>query len=157
MPNPPEPELTRRTLMAAAPALGALDVSGGGPDVRAAVQRYADAWTGGDLAKIVACYHDHFTLHYFGANALSGDHVGKPAALATLAEFSRRTDRRLLGVDAVLAGPERGALIAREMLGQGELTFEARRVLVYAVKDGLLAECWIYDEDQRRIDAVVGG
>ena len=123
-------------------------------EIRAAVERYAAAWKAGDLAAIAACYHEGFTLHYFGANALSGDHVGKAAALATLGEFSRRTRRRLVEIVAVTAGPERGAVIAREALGPQGLEME--RVLVYAVEDGLLKDCWVYDQDQALIDRLVG-
>jgi ketosteroid isomerase-like protein len=124
-------------------------------EIRGAVDRYAAAWAAGDMAGIVACYHDSFTLHYFGRSALAGDHVGKAAALKTLAEFSRRVGgRRLVGAPMVTAGPERGVVIAREALGpQG---VEVERVLVYAVRDGLLAECWVYDQDQRVIDELVG-
>jgi uncharacterized protein len=123
-------------------------------EIRAAVERYAAAWKSGDMAAIVACYHDDFTLHYFGRNALSGDHVGKAAALKTLAEFSVRTKRRLVSIVATLAGAERGAAIAREALGPNG--HEAERVLVYTVKDSLLHECWVYDTDQRFIDELIG-
>ena len=48
---------------------------------RQAVDRYAGAWLAGDRAALAACYHDDFTLHYFGRNPLAGDHTGKAAAL----------------------------------------------------------------------------
>lgn len=124
------------------------------PEIRAAVERYAAAWSAGELAAIAACYHEGFSLHYFGANGLSGDHVGKAAALATLGEFSRRTRRRLVRIVAVAAGPERGVVIAREALGPDAV--EVERVLVYAVEDGLLKDCWVYDQDQGLIDRLVG-
>ena len=122
--------------------------------IRAAIERYAAAWKSADMAAIVVCYHDDFTLHYFGRNALSGDHIGKAASLKTLAEFSKRTKRRLVSIVATLAGPERGAVIAREAIGPHAVEIE--RVLVYTVKDGLLHECWVYDQDQRLIDELVG-
>jgi len=125
-------------------------------DLRAVVERYAAAWAAGDPAKIVACYHPDVILHYFGANALAGDHVGKAAALRTLADFGQRTQRKLVAVVATLAGAERGAVIARERLGVGAAAVEVERVLVYAVRDGLLHECWVYDADQRQIDRLVG-
>lgn len=123
-------------------------------EIRSAVERYAAAWKSGDMAAIVACYHDDFTLHYFGRNALSGDHVGRAASLNTLAEFSKRTKRRLVSIVSTLAGPEHGAVIAREAVGPNAVEIE--RVLVYAVKDGLLHECWVYDTDQRLIDQLIG-
>ena len=125
-------------------------------DIRSAVEHYAAAWSSGDFAATVACYHEDFTLRYFGRNALSGDHVGKTASLATLAEFSRRTGRRLLSVVATLAGADRGAVIAREVFLRDGEAVEVERVLIYAVRDGLLRECWVYDQDQALIDAIIG-
>lgn len=120
--------------------------------IRRAVERYAEAWRAGDLAAIAACYADDFTLHYGGSHALSGDHVGKAQALRTLAAFSARTGRRLAAIVDVLAGAERGAIIAREAFGEAEVL----RVLVYRVEDGLLAECWVLDADPSLIDRLVG-
>lgn len=57
----------------------------------AVARRYANAWRAGDLTAIFACYHDAFTLHYGGGSSLAGDHVGKAAALQTLAEVGQRT------------------------------------------------------------------
>jgi ketosteroid isomerase-like protein len=120
----------------------------------AAVQRYAEAWAKGDTAAIVAGYADDIVLHWGGAHALSGDHVGKPAALTALAEFGRRTGRRLVAVVDVMAGAERGVVIAREALGTPAI--EVERVLVYRAEGGRLAECWVYDADQALIDRLVG-
>jgi hypothetical protein len=121
--------------------------------VRAAVIRYATAWLAGDRAAIAACYHDEFTLHYSGHSRLAGTHRGKAAALATLAEVTRRTNRKLLGIDDVMAGPRRGAILARELFSRGDRTAELERLLVYTVREGLLSECWVYDRDQATVDS----
>jgi hypothetical protein len=121
--------------------------------VRAAVSRYATAWLAGDRIAIAACYHDEFTLHYGGKNPLAGTHRGKPAALAALAEVARRANRRLLGIDDIMAGPQRGAILARELFSRDGRTAELERLLVYAVHDGLLRECWVYDRDQAMVDS----
>ena len=155
--------MNRRTLVAvlaaAAAPIGASAMSAAqnqNGEIRDVIERYARAWAGGDIARIVACYGDDFTLHYGGRNALSGDHVGKAAALATLAEFSRRTNRRLVRIVDALAGAERGVVVAREALGNGAEAVEVERTLVYAVRAGLFAECWVYDADQGLIDRLVG-
>jgi uncharacterized protein len=122
-------------------------------EVRAAVTRYATAWLAGDRAAIAACYHDEFTLHYAGQNPLAGTHRGKAAALAALAEVACRANRKLLGVDDIMAGPRRGAILARELFSRDGRTAELERLLVYAVRDGLLSECWVYDSDQATVDA----
>ena len=125
-------------------------------EVRAVLERYAAAWTSGDLARIFACYHDDFALHYFGRNAFAGDHVGKAAALKVLGEFSRRSKRRLLEIVDILAGPERGALLARELVTHRGAEIEIERLFLYRVADGLLRECWLYDQDQHLIDDIIG-
>jgi ketosteroid isomerase-like protein len=119
---------------------------------RQAVSRYASAWLAGDRAALIACYHEDFTLHYFGRNPLAGDHRGKIASLAILAEVTRRTNRKLLGIIDIMSGPERGALLVRERFERDGKTAEFERLLVYAVRDGLLGECWVYDQDQVLVD-----
>jgi ketosteroid isomerase-like protein len=124
--------------------------------IAAVLGAYANAWQSGDLVAIMAAFHDDFVLHYFGDNALAGRHVGKAAALGVLGDFSRRTHRKLIGEVSVLAGKDRGALIARERLGAEGAAIEVERVLVYRVADGKLAECWVYDADQAAIDRMIG-
>lgn len=121
--------------------------------VREAVSRYAAGWLAGDRAAMAACYHDEFRLHYTGQNPLAGTHSGKAAAFAVLAEVARRTNRKLLDVEDVMAGPRRGALLVRESFTRDGRTAEVERLLVYSVRDGLLFECWVYDRDQAAVDA----
>ena len=120
---------------------------------RLAVSRYASAWLAGDRAALAACYHDDFTLHYFGRNPLAGDRAGKVTALASSPRSARRTNRRLLAIIDVMAGPERGALLVRERFERDGRTAEVERLLVYTMRDGLLSECWVYDQDQTLVDA----
>jgi ketosteroid isomerase-like protein len=117
-----------------------------------AVQRYAAAWRSGDRAAIGDCYHDDFTLHYFGRTPFSGDHVGKQAALTTLAKFAARTNRKLISIVDVMAGPARAVIIARESFERDGRRAEFERILIYAIKDGKLHECWVLDGDQAAVD-----
>lgn len=116
------------------------------------VRRYRDAWVAGDLEAVLALYHDDFTLHYAGDSPLAGTHVGRDAALAVLAEATVRSKRRLVEVEDVLAGDHLAALVAVEELGDPPR--RCRRVLLYRVEDGQLRECWLFDEDQRFVDAL---
>ena len=120
---------------------------------RQAVTQYARAWLAGDRVALAACYHEDFTLHYSGRNPLAGDHRGKMPALTILAEVTRRTNRKLLGIVDIMAGPERGALLVRERFERDGKAAEFERLLVYAVRDGLLWECWVWDQDQAAADA----
>ena len=52
----------------------------------------------------------------------------------------------------MLVGDDLGAILAVEELGDPPR--RVRRVLVYRVHDGQLRECWLYDEDQRFVDAL---
>lgn len=119
----------------------------------AVAERYRAAWLAGDRAALADCYHPDFTLHYFGNNPFTGDHIGKTAALTTLAKFSQRTGRKLLGVVDVMAGPERATIIARESFERDGRKAELERVLIYTIKDEKLFECWVYDGDRALVDS----
>lgn len=116
------------------------------------VTRYAAAWRAGDLATLVGCYHDDFTLHYGGMSAFAGDHAGKPKALQVLGEVSRRTCRKLVDIVDVMAGEARAVIIARERFSRGDETVEIERTLIYTVVDGLLHACWLLERDQALVD-----
>lgn len=123
--------------------------------VRRVVTRYATAWAAGDFPSIRDCYHEQFTLHYAGNNPLSGVHRGKAACLAVLEEFRNRTRRKLLSVDHIMAGPDRGAVLAREQFSHDGTTTDMQRLLVYTILDDQLYECWVYDQDQALIDRLL--
>lgn len=121
-------------------------------DIYSVVKRYADAWAAHDLQGIVASYHDDVVFHYFGRSPLAGVHRGKAACLAVLKQVREKTNRRLVSVKDVLAGNHFGLVIAVERFERNGSSVEIERLLKYRVQDGKLAECWIYDEDQRLVD-----
>ena len=123
--------------------------------IESTLRGYRDAWVAGDLTRIVEAYHEDFVLHYFGESPLAGTHTGKEAALTVLGQASARSERELVEVSDVLTGDEMGALVVRERLGPERR--EQRRILLYRVRDEKLAECWLYDEDQRFIDSLWRG
>jgi len=124
----------------------------GQDEIGTVVQRYADAWRANDLQTIVDSYHDDVVFHYFGRSPLAGTHRGKAACLTLLMQVRERTNRQLLEVSDVLVGKNRAAILARERFERDGRVLELDRLLLYAVRDGKLAECWIYDEDQRAVD-----
>jgi hypothetical protein len=150
--------VTRRQLLGAVVAVAAAPSGAAGAqgdqrmEIMTALERYVSAWQAGDITALVACYHDDFTLHYFGRSALAGDHRGRTAALRVLSEVSRRTNRRLVAVVDVVAGRRRGAVIAREAFQRDGMKAELERVFVYTVRDDRLHECWVYDADQELVD-----
>ncbi|MDP1739411.1 MAG: nuclear transport factor 2 family protein [Caulobacter sp.] len=118
----------------------------------APARRYADAWLAGDFPAMLATYSDDFVVHWSGNNPMAGTKRGKTAAIEALLEFTRRTGRKLVAVDDVMAGTTRAVILARESITAGDETREIERVLVYRVEHGLLAECWVHDADQAFID-----
>ena len=116
------------------------------------LREYADAWLAADLERILGAYHEDVVLHYMGESPLAGTHTGRDAAFAALGQASQRSARRLIEVEDVLVGDALGAILAVEELGDPPQ--RVRRVLLYRVLDGQLRECWLYDEDQRFIDAL---
>ena len=111
------------------------------------VRRYAEAWQANDIAAVFDLYHDEFVLHYFGTSPLAGDHVGKEAAIEVLVEATQRSGRQLDAIEDVLGGDRSPQSSPARASGSGSRM--VRRVFVYTVRDGKLAECWLYDEDQR--------
>jgi len=120
--------------------------------IYAVVKRYADAWVANDLRAIVESYHDDVVFHYFGRSPLAGTHRGKAACLAILKQVREKTNRKLVSVRDVLAGAHFGLIVAVERFERDGASVEIERMLRYRVHDGKLAECWIYDEDQRLVD-----
>jgi ketosteroid isomerase-like protein len=120
--------------------------------IHAVVKRYADAWIANDLRAIVDSYHDEVVFHYFGRSPLAGIHRGKAACLAILKQVREKTNRKLVSVRDVLAGEHFGVIVAVERFERAGASVEIERMLRYSVRDGKLAECWIYDEDQRLVD-----
>lgn len=146
----------RRDVLAGAAALMAAPVSAAGSGtttdaIRSVIERYADAWQRRDPAAF-ALYHPQFTIHWFGSNPLSGTHVGAEQVQRALVELARRTNRSLVKIVATLAGPDRGAIIARESFGTGDARIEMDRVLIFTVADDRLRECWVYDADPTVLD-----
>jgi len=116
------------------------------------LREYADAWLAADLERILGAYHEDVVLHYTGESPLAGTHTGRDAAFAALGQASQRSARRLIEIEDVLVGDALGAILAVEELGDPPR--RVRRVLLYRVLDGQLRECWLYDEDQRFVDAL---
>lgn len=122
----------------------------------AVVRAYTEAWLAGDIGAVIDLYHDDLVLHYGGSHSLTGDHVGRDAALTTLLTVQARTDRVPLAVLDVMASTEHATAWVRERWTVDGEEHELTRVLVYRVADGKLAECWLYDNDAALVDRALG-
>lgn len=137
------------------PSLPSPSGPSGESNVRDVVARYAAAWAANDLKAIVDSYHDDVVFHYFGRGPLAGTHRGKAACLGVLKQVRDKTARRLVAIRDVLAGDHYGVIVAVETFERAGSSHTLERLLRYAVRDGRLAECWIYDEDQRLVDELL--
>ena len=70
-----------------------------------------------------------------------------------LVEATQRSGRQLDEIEDVLGGDRFAAIVARELVGMTG-SGSCAGVFVYAVATSKLAECWLYDEDQRFIDTL---
>ena len=119
---------------------------------RTVTERYCTAWLGGDIDTVLDCYDDDIVLHYFGDNQLSGDHVGKDAAVAALVAGATITTRELLSVDDIMIGAGTSTIVVTERFSRDAESHVLTRVLRYRIERDRFVECWLYDEDQRLVD-----
>lgn len=119
------------------------------------VRAYTDAWLAGDFMAVLDLYHDDLILHYGGSNSLTGDHVGKDAAITVLLTVQTKTDRVPIEVIDVLESDAHASAWVRERWIVDGDPVELMRLLVYRVADDKLAECWLFDCDQALVDRVL--
>ena len=142
----------RRSLVTALCAPLALEVAAEASNaeadrIYAVLRAYAEAWKRKDLTALQGFYHDEFTLHYPGRHRLAGVHKGKAESLRVLREVSVRTNRKLIEVLDVMAGPRRGCLNVIEQWSRGAETYSIERVFLYTVRGSKLDQCWLFDAD----------
>lgn len=117
------------------------------------LHRYAQAWSAGDLTAILDAYADDVVFHYFGTHDHAGTHVGRHAAVTAMAAVSAKAARTLIAITDVLVGSDDlGAILAVERLERDGAAVEIHRAFHYRVAEGRIAECWVYDQDQRLVD-----
>ena len=121
------------------------------------VRAYTDAWLAGDIGRVLDLYHPDLVLHYGGANPLSSDHRGKDAAVTALLTVQEATQRVPLAVLDIMESDLHAAAWVRERWIVDGAPVELDRLLVYRTADGMLAECWLYDQDQTLVDRVLSG
>ena len=121
------------------------------------VRAYTEAWLAGDIDTVLDLYHPDLVLHYGGANPFAGDHVGKDAAITVLLAVQERTQRVPVQVLDIMESDIHAAAWVRERWIVDGAPLELERLLVYRTADDMLAECWLYDQDQALVDRVLSG
>jgi uncharacterized protein len=124
-----------------------------GSDAPISVLRtYADAWLRSDHTVIFACYADDIVAHYGGSSPFAGTHVGRDEFVKVLINVAVRSQRELLAIEAVYDDGATGAIFTREAIIVHGQRHEVLRSLRFRLHDGLIAECWLYDQDQHLVD-----
>ena len=122
------------------------------------MRAYAEAWARGESDTAFGFYADDVVMHLPGRGGLAGSHAGKPAVVAAIRALLARTDGAEATVDVQdrLVSEDRVALVLREVVTRGGRTLDLRRVNVYRVRDGLIADIDIFEADQYEVDEFFG-
>ena len=116
------------------------------------IEHYAAAWHRSDLETMFATYDPSVVVHYGGTSPFAGDHHGRDAFVAILAETARRSGRALVSIDAVYDLGGHGAVFVTEAFEVGGARATVERCLRYRLEDGLIVEVWLYDQQQHLVD-----
>ena len=119
---------------------------------RSLTERYCAAWLAGDLETLLDTYADDIVFHYFGDHALSGDHIGKDAAVAALVTGATIAARELLSVDDIMVGAGTATVVVTERFTRDGESRDVTRLFRYRTNTDRFVECWLYEHDQAAID-----
>lgn len=119
---------------------------------------YAAAWERGDPEAAWAFYADDVVMHLPGRSSLAGDHVGRDAVIGAIQALLARTSDTAAEVEVLdrMTSGTRVAMVVREAVVRGDERLELRRVNVYRVEDGKIAEIDIFEADQYEVDEFFG-
>ena len=89
-----------------------------------------------------------------GRSPLAGDHSGRVAVVAAIQALLDRTSDNSATVEVLdrLTSGDRVAMVLRETVVRGASRLELRRVNIYRVEGGKIAEIDIYEADQYEVD-----
>ena len=121
------------------------------------VRRAFDAFANGDVDTVRGLMDDDSVWHAPGRNRLAGDHRGVEAILGYFARTMELTGGTFRSeLHDVVANDEH---VVSLFVGRGQRegkSLEARNVLVSHVRNGKLAETWLYPGDQYAADEFFG-
>jgi uncharacterized protein len=122
------------------------------PD-EAVVRRFIDAMVARDPGTIAGCFADDVVFHIAGRNALSGEHRGKQAVMTRLFQAWEEAFGGLeIDVHDVLGTDHHVVVLSDRRATRDGRTLEMRSASVYHVRDGLIAEAWLFEWDPYAMD-----
>lgn len=117
------------------------------------LRRNYQAGAEGDFRTVVDRMADDIVWHVAGDNFLSGDYRGKEAVLDYLGRLTEETGGTLKNEPHdVLANDEHAVGLLRFSAERGGKSLRERAAHIVHIRDGKLAEVWIFWEDQRIVD-----
>jgi ketosteroid isomerase-like protein len=122
------------------------------------MEAYAAAWERGDPETAWTFYADDVVMRLPGRGSLAGEHQGRKQVIATIQALLDRTSDSSADVEVLdrLVSDDRVALVLRESVIRGHERLDVRRINVYRVQDGTIAEIDIYEANQYEVDAFFG-
>ena len=121
----------------------------------AVVMAHLAALSRGDVAAAMDSYTEDGALHYPGRNKLIGHHKGKPGVTSFLSKAMELTNGTFRPeVRDILSNNQHVVLLVVCRAQRDGKSFEWSAVDVYAVRNGKIAEHWVYESDQHTVDEV---
>jgi ketosteroid isomerase-like protein len=123
---------------------------------RSLMDRYIAAWRSGDTAAVQACYAQDIVMHIGGRSAHAGTYRGMAEWSLAIERILADTDGRaeITEVHDVLVSEHHAVGLVRERFCRGAACVDTDRVVVYELRNGLIAEIWTYDSDVYAYDAL---
>jgi uncharacterized protein len=123
----------------------------------AVMEAYVAAVRRGEWETAYALLADDVVLHVPGRSSLAGQRRGREAAVAYVEAAKAKSREAEVEVELVerLASGERVLLHVRERFARGGGVVEIERANVYTVRDGAIAEVWIFEADQYAVDELL--
>jgi uncharacterized protein len=120
----------------------------------AVVRRFVDAMVARNPGDIADCFSDDVVFHIMGQHALAGDHRGKHQVMTRLFQAWEEAFGGLeVDLHDVLANDEHVVVLSDRRATRDNRAVDMRGAGVYHVRDGKIAEAWLFEWDPYAIDA----
>jgi hypothetical protein len=112
-----------------------------------------EAFATGDLAAVSEFPSDDVVWHAGGDNILTGEYVGKEAALGYLGKLMQETGGSFkANIHDMLANDEHGVALVNVSATRDGKSLDARIVHVFHMRGGKMTEFWAISEDPQLFD-----
>jgi ketosteroid isomerase-like protein len=124
----------------------------------AVIAAYAGARQRGDPEAAWTFYADDVVMRLPGRGSLAGTHKGRSAVIGAIQALLARTSVLAPEVEVLdrLVSGDRVALVLREAVTRDRTRLELRRVNLYRVEDGKIAEIDVFEANQYEVDEFFG-